>query len=507
LLHGICRRSSVAMEYLDGTSVVSLLHMCSRFDLFDEEFQASASQKLQSCATTLPVSDLGDAVYALGGLMVKDAVLLDTLCDAVRPRVRELNEADLVRFMRGLVKLRHCNDELVAALVPVIEESKWSLGSISLANLISAFSLFEATTEAFFMSLLHAAAGRISRMPPMSVQHIFVALCRRHGRIPRSELGWPVSRLCGHLCIASTSAQVTPVQAVSSLAALARLQYRDLPAVSVLTSVLVGRGNSVVWNWAPSSNFYVRRALPLERSFDETRCRSVLQGALDSSHCVEVLQSLHWLDLHSALVLRLVARICSALIPQLHELRAREVIHVARMFGAYQLPLTACGDEMDLGGPNVTRGDTDSLPVGSPMLRPASVVERCFESLRRHEPFLESSWHTLLPFKLLCMEVETGTFGTQRLGDILNPMLFSFVDRLRSLTYAECEANRMRQQGPDDDAAVARGTAENDVVRAAQRPDGTVLSKCAVLEHLHHHIIIGGHVLDFPVDVLIHAAQ
>lgn len=240
---------------------------------------------------------------------------------------------------------------------------------------------------------------------------------------------------------------------------------------------------------------------------DETRCRSVIQGALDSSHCVEILQSLHWLDLHSALVFRLVARICLVLIPQLHELRAREVIHVARMFGAYQLPLLARGEGLDLGGPHAIRGDTGSLPAGTPMLRPASVVERCFESLRRHEPFLESSWHTLLPFKLLCMEVETRTFGSQRLCEILNPMLFSFVDRLRSLTYAECEANRMRQQGLDDDAIVGRGTADDDALRAEQRPDGTALSKCAVLEHPYHHIIVGGHVQDFPVDVLIHTAK
>jgi len=509
LLHGICRRASASMDELSGTSVVALLHLFSRSDLYDEAFLDAASAQLRGCAARLPAGQLGDAMYALGGLQVRDIPLLDAICEGLRPRIHELGEGDLVRFMRGLVKLRHCHEELIAALIPVIEENKWSLSSVSLTNLISAFSLFETAGEEFFRNLLHAATSRMNRLTTTSVQHIFIALCRQQGRLPRGTVERPLTRLCEHLSASSISSQVTPVQAVSSLAALAKLQHRDLPAASVLTSVLVGRSHDPVWSWAPSANFYARRPLPPGSPFQENRCLKVLQGDLDSSHCVEVLQSLHWLDLHSALTSHLVGLLCSALLPQLHELRAKEVIAVARAVGAYQLPAPA--SSLPSPGPE----DAPAAPCSEAGAGPAlslkeQVADRCFENLRRHEHFLEMSWHALQPFKLLCMEVDAGTFGPRRLREVLNPMLLGFVERLRHLTQQECEANYQKRRGEEEEeepagAPATAGGTSTEEGSATKGPMAAWEAGLAplVLELSRRRVVIGGFVQDFPVDLLI----
>ncbi|CAK0894230.1 unnamed protein product, partial [Prorocentrum cordatum] len=104
-----------------------------------------------------------------------------------------------------------------------------------------------------------------------------------------------------------------------------------------------------------------------------------------------------------------------------------------------------------------------------------SALEHCFESLRRHEHFLETSWHTLLPFKLLCAEVDTGIYGSRRLDDVLNPMLLNFVQRLRSLSRA------------DDDGGFS--------CRAAASPEVTTWGRW--------RMVVGGYVEDMPVDALV----
>ncbi|CAK0894229.1 unnamed protein product, partial [Prorocentrum cordatum] len=133
-----------------------------------------------------------------------------------------------------------------------------------------------------------------------------------------------------------------------------------------------------------------------------------------------------------------------------------------------------------------------------------SALEHCFESLRRHEHFLETSWHTLLPFKLLCAEVDTGIYGSRRLDDVLNPMLLNFVQRLRSLSRAECEASRVRRErerAEEDEEAPAPGqqAAEDDdggfSCRAAASPEVTTWGRW--------RMVVGGYVEDMPVDALV----
>lgn len=221
--------------------------------------------------------------------------------------------------------------------------------------------------------------------------------------------------------------------------------------------------------------------MPQEPCFDERRCLEVVQGALDTSHCVEILQALQWLELHSALTTQFVDLLCRTIVPQLHELRAREVLVVARALGAYQL----------------LREEKDEASLA---LAP-SALERCFENLRRHEPFLESSWHTLLPFKLLCMEVDAGISGSQRLSEVLNPMMFGFVDRLRSLSYAECEANRVRREEEKEDGSSAGNGKSATVVDDRGNCDANNMPM--VQEFAHHRLVVRGYAQDLPVDVLI----
>ena len=135
---------------------------------------------------------------------------------------------------------------------------------------------------------------------------------------------------------------------------------------------------------------------------------------------VIIFQTIHWLDLHSALTLHLATLLGSLLVPHLHELRAREVIIVARAIAFCQVPGHLwLSQECSVGaaaveGHNVAQ--TAPLAAMSCVEEPVldlwreRLAEICLESLRRHEHYLEASWQTLLPFKLLCQEIDLGTF-------------------------------------------------------------------------------------------------
>ena len=173
---------------------------------------------------------------------------------------------------------------------------------------------------------------------------------------------------------------------MSSIAALAKLQQRDLAAASVFTSVLCGMGSHIHWSWVKSPYYF--RHLKLGEGlwscpFEAMACRRFLEG-IQTSHCVEVLHSLSSLELSSRLTVHLTAMLCSILAPQLHDLRAKEVLVVARAFSVDRIP--------------------DSLWNGAeePSRWRERALDHCFQSLRRHEHFLDTSYFTLLPFKLLC---------------------------------------------------------------------------------------------------------
>lgn len=191
----------------------------------------------------------------------------------------------------------------------------------------------------------------------------------------------------GQIALSSNgSAPFTPIQAMSSIAALAKLQQRDLAAASVFTSVLCGMGSHIHWSWVKSPYYF--RHLKLGEGlwscpFEAMACRRFLEG-IQTSHCVEVLHSLSSLELSSRLTVHLTAMLCSILAPQLHDLRAKEVLVVARAFSVDRIP--------------------DSLWNGAeePSRWRERALDHCFQSLRRHEHFLDTSYFTLLPFKLLC---------------------------------------------------------------------------------------------------------
>ena len=73
---------------------------------------------------------------------------------------------------------------------------------------------------------------------------------------------------------------------------------------------------------------------------------------------------------------------CGLLCPQLHELRAKELLVVARAFSVERLPDSVWASEASEASEWRERA-----------------LELCLESLRRHESFLDSSWVSLLPFK------------------------------------------------------------------------------------------------------------
>lgn len=543
LLHSLCRHCVASMQALDGSGVVTLLQAFGLNDLYDEEFLAAASEHLQASAATLPVGQIGDAMYAYGSLKVQDAVQIDALCNALRPRANEIEEIDLVRFMKGLVKLRHFNEEVLLTFQPVIHRLRWNISPLSLTNLISSLSYFDAVTseqnETFYKSLLHAATSRASRLQPMSIQHMLTSLFRLQRSLRWSVIEKPLERICAQLAVPGVAPQVTPVQAVASLTALSRLQHRDCTAAAVLTSVLAGRGGNVAWTWAPSAYFYAHSEKHWVDgpALDEKGSLRILgPHTLDHTHIVDVIQSLQRLDLHGALASRVVLRILGRLLPQLHELRAREVLVVARSMSAWRFPGNRAIKELPedvqalLGLCEEVETEADS-----PAPWRECVVERCLENLRRHEHFLEVSWQTLLPLKLLCLEIDAEVYGTRALCDILSPSLLSFVTRLRGLTRAEVEANRLQKEQEEEEggptpaaagdsmnkgvAAIAPGAAGGSVAAvpaaagatavapgSGQSSGPVIFGEQPVIKQLaRHRLVLSGYVQDIQVDLLVEA--
>eukprot|EP00913_Durusdinium_trenchii_P001239 g1142.t1 len=352
LLHAICRRAAKAFKehQLSPDAAVTLLLVCSRWEIHDEELLQNASQTLEEKAEELPVRDLCEVIYAVSSMHVKDVIGLEAICRQLMDRAADMAEPDLVRLLRGLLKLRHHDEALMGVLAPLVLASQTRMQSIAK-----------------------------------------IALARRSVE-------------------QSLSPSFSPVQAMSSLAALAKLQQRNLVAASVFTSVLCGMGSSTVWHWAKSPYFakHLDTSIQVPRfskkrgaPFDLAKCRTFL-GALEASKCVEILHSLSTLELHSRLTVHLTAMLCSILAPQMHELRAKEVLVVARAFSVDRLPNFLWRDAAE--GPEGWR---------------ERALDLCFQSLRRHEHFLDSSYESLLPFKLLCLQVNFGTFGTRRLQEFL----------------------------------------------------------------------------------------
>ena len=275
LLHAICQQV-LCVGLPSASAAASMLLACSKWEFYDDAVFMLAAESLNKGVHQIPPSHLCDLVYAVSNLQIRDALPLDSLdalCDDLVRRVEALSEADLVRLLRGLLKLRHQHEPLLAALRPVVMEQQARIQSISLCNLINVFSYFGGLDSESQKSLLDTAVGRARRLQPVSVQHLLTALCRLRtsgsSDSSDSELLFSLEKLCQHIAACGVVASsgpgpfgtFSPVQAVSSLAALAKLQQRDLAALSVLLGALTG---TICWTWAPSPHFLRTMATPCE---------------------------------------------------------------------------------------------------------------------------------------------------------------------------------------------------------------------------------------------------
>ena len=268
LLHAICQQV-LCVGLPSANAAASMLLACSKWEFYDDAVFVLAAESLNEGVHQISPSHLCDLVYAVSNLQIRDALpldSLDSLCDDLVRRVEALSEADLVRLLRGLLKLRHQHEPLLAALRPVVMEQQARIQSISLCNLINVFSYFGGLDSESQKSLLDTAVGRARRLQPVSVQHLLTALCRLR-QTSDSEVLLPLEKLCQHIATSGIAGSgpghctFSPVQAVSSLAALAKLQQRDLAAVSVLLGAFTG---AICWTWAPSPHFLRTVATPCE---------------------------------------------------------------------------------------------------------------------------------------------------------------------------------------------------------------------------------------------------
>ena len=144
LLHDICQRL-LHTGFPNAGDAASLLLVCSRWEFYDDDVFTLGARTLQEGVHQIPLSQLCDVIYSLSSLQIRDALPLDSLdalCDELARRARDLSEADLVRLARGLLKLRHQHESLLAALGPVVAEQQTRMQSMSLCNLINVFSYF-----------------------------------------------------------------------------------------------------------------------------------------------------------------------------------------------------------------------------------------------------------------------------------------------------------------------------------------------------------------------------
>jgi len=487
LLHAICRQSAQVVDELPGPSVVDLLQVFGRHELYDQAFLEAVSEQLGRIALQLSGPQICDAIYAFNAVQVRDSSQLDILSNALTSRVDGLHEADIVRALKGLGRSRHRHDALLSAIEPVINRDKQRYALISLSNLLGAYSLFGVQDESFDR-LLEVILNRIERMNTISVHHLLVALCRQHRQ--RESLESALASICYHMASHKIAMQLTPVQATGSLVALARLQYRELNAVGVILQSLVGDRGLRDNTWAPSAFYYRHRSLP-SCPFSVESARATL-STLDVANHVDILQSFQRLDLHSALVFHLIILLREMVLPHLHDLRAREVISFARSFGSW-LPAEALPIVPELhilgGGASTGSGEDPSSAAAGDEAAVAdgscaaltwkdATIAASVENLRRHEFYLEASWPTLLPLQLLCLEVDSGIYGSRPLNEILSSGLLDFLSRIRHLSEAECEEIRKNRLADEDgeESGAAGSTASPDATAAVAKTEGAVVA-------------------------------
>jgi len=447
LLHAIGRRCTELVSDIDGQSLALLFQAFARHELYDEAFLEAATERMRVVVGDMTCGQIADTINAFNNLQLKEGESLDVLCNALHPQTARLSEIDIVRSLKGLVRLRHRHDELLTSFEHVIEKQKWSFSCVTLSNLVSVVSFFGTSNINGLMKLV---VQRVQRLPSMSLKHVLTAFCRLQGRMDREEMREPLDKICVHLASEHVASSINSQQALALLACLARLQHNHKEAVEVLLTKLVGG---------------------VEPGFDEERCLAVIRS-FDTSQAVEVLLSLHRLEVHDTLALQLVAVLRRVLLPQLHDLRAREVTGVGRALAAFDLPAMVTDD-------GVEHDDWKE-----------DVVRSCIENLRRHEHFLEANWPFLLPFKLMCMEIDAGVCGCRRLSEILNPQLLSFAERLRGLSREECEANRVEKLSDEE-----REDREEES-----------FSSPMVVDFKRFRLSTGGYVNHFAADLLIEPA-
>ena len=286
LLHAIARRVGAAAEVPEGSAghlenaqaAALLVNVCSKWEIFDEEFLTVAAAALRAGTAQLAVGQICEVIYSVSAFLTRDAMPLEDFCSELKQRIHEMNEIDTVRLLRGLQKLRYHDEALMEAVATIILEAKARLQPISLCNLVSVLAYF-GTSDELVMALLKTAIA--NKLPAMSVQHILTALCRLQGRVSGERLEVQVRKLCAHI----SNCSFTPVQAMSSLAAMAKLQHRDLAVASVLASILSG-GQSY-WRWAKSPHFF--RSVAVKVPFEQQRCRRLLEasGVCLNCECVQ----------------------------------------------------------------------------------------------------------------------------------------------------------------------------------------------------------------------------
>ena len=220
LLHAICRAATRALAAgrLPSQAAVTLLVVCSKWELYDEELLHIAWQHLDVKVSS---KDLCEVIYCapwsaercrrnmqkganatkispfypfsnrgfnqkeeetpenrhensspssnspqVANFTVRD-LALEPLCTELAQRAERAEqlqvEPDVVRLLAGLQKLRHKDSKLIDALAPRVLEAKERLHVRSLCNLIKAFAAADAfPSPDFFVELLRTAVRRLA---------------------------------------------------------------------------------------------------------------------------------------------------------------------------------------------------------------------------------------------------------------------------------------------------------------------------------------------------------
>ncbi|CEM02882.1 unnamed protein product [Vitrella brassicaformis CCMP3155] len=247
LLHETARRATLLTHEMDGHEIHTFLQAFARFDIYDQGFLDAMADRMEHIAGSLNANILSGALNALGRLQARfdSKRVLEVLCDEVKNKAVVLGEFPVTSCLSGLSKLRH-RDQNSCRLNHLLKSSQAThFNSNTLAIAISTLARFDYLHVDLYRSIAAAMLKQINNVNAASTQQLIMAMCRFRDHPDLHDTTVRVLKaFASHVTSADVLPTVSPVQAATLLASLAKFKYCDPHVVSRLLTVLTGESTS-----------------------------------------------------------------------------------------------------------------------------------------------------------------------------------------------------------------------------------------------------------------------